>query len=94
LYLCASDSLALRNHLLVRDYLRVHPDIARQYGDLKKRLAEQYPEDIDAYTEGKTPLLLGILREVGLRSGELATIERINHPSPFPPKPPYKREAC
>jgi GrpB-like predicted nucleotidyltransferase (UPF0157 family) len=78
LYVCASNSLALRNHLVVRDYLRAHPETARQYGNLKKRLAERYPEDIDAYTEGKTQLILRILSEAGLGSGELETIEQIN----------------
>jgi GrpB-like predicted nucleotidyltransferase (UPF0157 family) len=78
LYLCAADSLALRNHLIVRDYLRGRPDVARQYGDLKKALANQFPEDIDAYTEGKTELILRILGEAGLRSDELETIEQIN----------------
>lgn len=78
LYLCASNSLALRNHLVVRDYLRAHPEIARQYGDLKRRLAEQYSEDIDAYTEGKRQLILRVLDEAGLRSDELETIGQIN----------------
>ena len=62
----------------MRDYLRAHPEIARQYGDLKKRLAEQYHEDIDAYTEAKTEVILKILSEAGLPSHELETIERIN----------------
>jgi GrpB-like predicted nucleotidyltransferase (UPF0157 family) len=78
LYLCTSDSLALRNHLIVRDYLRVHPEVARRYGALKKSLAERYPEDIDAYTEGKTEVILEILSQAGLRSDELDAIERIN----------------
>ncbi len=50
LYLCPRDSLALANHLAVRNHLREHPEVAREYGDLKKRLAAQYPHDIDAYT--------------------------------------------
>jgi GrpB-like predicted nucleotidyltransferase (UPF0157 family) len=78
LYLCPSDSLALRNHLVVRDHLRAHPDVARQYGELKKRLAAQYPEDIDKYTEGKTDAIVRILEAAGFRADELETIERIN----------------
>jgi GrpB-like predicted nucleotidyltransferase (UPF0157 family) len=78
LYLCPSDSLALRNHLAVRDYLRVHPEIAKQYGELKKRLARQHPEDIDAYTEGKTDAIVRILKAVGLTPDELEKIEQIN----------------
>jgi len=78
LYLCAANSLALRNHLTVRDYLRAHAETARQYGHLKKTLARQYPEDIDAYTEGKTAVILRILGEAGLRNDELETLERTN----------------
>ena len=62
----------------MRDYLRVHPEVARRYGALKKSLAAQYPEDIDAYTEGKTEILLEILSQAGLGSDELDAIERIN----------------
>jgi GrpB-like predicted nucleotidyltransferase (UPF0157 family) len=77
LYLCPSDSLALRNHLAVRDYLRAHPDVAREYGALKKRLAAQFRNDIDGYVDGKTGAILRILRMSGFRTEELQ-IERIN----------------
>lgn len=40
-------------HLAVRDYLRVHSDMAKQYGELKERLASQFPNDIVAYMDGK-----------------------------------------
>jgi GrpB-like predicted nucleotidyltransferase (UPF0157 family) len=78
LYLCPSDSLALRNHLVVRDHLRAHPEVARQYGELKKRLAAHYPEDIDKYTEGKTEAIVRILQAAGFRADELEMIARIN----------------
>jgi GrpB-like predicted nucleotidyltransferase (UPF0157 family) len=78
LYLCACDSLALANHLAVRNHLREHPDIAREYGDLKKQLASRYTDNIDGYTEGKTDAILRILRMAGFRSDELEAIERVN----------------
>ena len=40
-------------HLAVRDYLRVHPKEAQLYGDLKQHLAQQFPEDIEQYCDGK-----------------------------------------
>lgn len=40
-------------HLSVRDYLRSHPQTAKQYGDLKAQLAKQFPHDIEAYMDGK-----------------------------------------
>jgi len=44
-------------HLLFRDYLRAHPDAAREYEDLKRALAAQFRENREAYTEGKTPFV-------------------------------------
>ncbi len=66
LYLCTLHGLGLANHLAVRDHLRLHPETATAYGELKKRLAEQFPHDIDAYIDGKTDFLLRILRVAGL----------------------------
>lgn len=43
----------LSRHLAFRDYLRVHPEICRQYAALKKELARKYPYDIDGYCDGK-----------------------------------------
>jgi GrpB-like predicted nucleotidyltransferase (UPF0157 family) len=40
--------------LIFRDYLRTHPEAVEQYVALKQRLAEQYPQDREAYTDGKT----------------------------------------
>ena len=78
LYVCPRDSLALRNHLLVREHLRTHPEAAAGYGALKRRLAEQFSEDIDGYTEGKSATLLAILRTAGLSQAEIEAIERVN----------------
>ena len=78
LYLCPRDSPALANHLAVRDHLRTHPDTAREYAQLKKQLAKQFPHDSDAYVDGKTDFLLRILRAAGLPTARLAEIERAN----------------
>jgi GrpB-like predicted nucleotidyltransferase (UPF0157 family) len=40
-------------HLAFRDYMRAHPEIAAEYGQLKQRLAEEYPNNMAAYIEGK-----------------------------------------
>jgi len=42
----------IERHLAVRDYLRAHPDAAKEYGDLKANLARSSP-DIEAYMDGK-----------------------------------------
>jgi GrpB-like predicted nucleotidyltransferase (UPF0157 family) len=34
-------------------YLRAHRDVAAEYGELKRRLAEEFTNDREAYTEAK-----------------------------------------
>ena len=43
--------------LVFRDLLRANPMLARQYESLKDSLAERYPTDRDAYTDGKTAFI-------------------------------------
>ena len=61
LYVCPRDSEGLQNHLALRDYLRANPQAVQGYGELKKRLAQQFPQDIEAYIDGKTDFILRIL---------------------------------
>jgi GrpB-like predicted nucleotidyltransferase (UPF0157 family) len=42
------------DRLLFRDYLIDHPDVAKEYEELKVRLASAFPLDRVAYTQGKT----------------------------------------
>jgi GrpB-like predicted nucleotidyltransferase (UPF0157 family) len=81
LYACVEGSVGLRNHLAVRDYLRRNPSAARDYGMLKKQLAERFADDIDSYVEGKTDFILSILAEAGFPAGELDEIRAINRKS-------------
>ena len=66
LYVCAEDSPELRRHLTFRDYLRAHPDDARHYGGLKRELAAHHATDIDAYVDGKTDFIKGVLENAGV----------------------------
>lgn len=43
----------ITRHLAFRDYTIAHPETAQQYSNLKRKLAEQYPQDIDGYMDGK-----------------------------------------
>ncbi len=78
LYLSPRDSLSLKNHLGFRDYLRSHPEAAREYGELKASLAIRFPTDIDSYIVGKSEFILRTLGEIGLSENELTEIRRIN----------------
>jgi len=57
LYLCVPDSAGLRDHLLFRDHLRTHPEIAQQYAALKRSLARQHRSDRDRYQAGKSAFI-------------------------------------
>lgn len=63
LYVCAEGSPELRRHLAFRDYLRAHPDAARQYGQLKRELAARHVTDIDTYVDGKTEFIQKVLAD-------------------------------
>jgi GrpB-like predicted nucleotidyltransferase (UPF0157 family) len=78
LYLCPRDSVALANHLALRNYLRTHPEAVKEYGELKKHLAQRFPDDIESYIDGKTTLLLTLLRATGFPAEQLQQIERVN----------------
>jgi GrpB-like predicted nucleotidyltransferase (UPF0157 family) len=51
-----------RDYLAFRDYLRAHPDAARQFQELKRDLATRFPRDREAYINGKTTRVQEILR--------------------------------
>ena len=44
-------------HILFRDYLREHSEVAHAYEDLKRELAERHRWDIDEYTGAKTDFI-------------------------------------
>ncbi|WP_029328977.1 GrpB family protein [Lentibacillus jeotgali] len=48
----------IERHLAFRDYLREHPDKAVSYSRLKLELAACFPDDIDAYIDGKNRFVL------------------------------------
>lgn len=45
------------DELYFRDYLNAHPEIARQYENLKLALWKPYEHDRDGYTKAKTPFV-------------------------------------
>jgi GrpB-like predicted nucleotidyltransferase (UPF0157 family) len=55
IYQFGSDEI--KRHLAFRDYLRRHPDVKKSYGELKEKLAQQFPYDIESYINGKTDLV-------------------------------------
>ncbi len=63
LYVCSKDSAVLREHLIFRDYLRNHPETAKEYAELKQLLVERDRHNQDAYVAGKTVFVQEVLRK-------------------------------
>ncbi|MFF2176569.1 GrpB family protein [Lysinibacillus sp. NPDC058147] len=53
----------IERHLAFRDYLREHPEVCRQYGEIKSQLAKQYPNDIDGYCDGKDDFVKNVEKD-------------------------------
>ncbi|MFJ8120041.1 GrpB family protein [Bacillus mycoides] len=62
LYVCCKDNKELAKHLAFRNYLRIHPDSVREYGQLKKKLAETAKDRV-SYTEGKSDFVNTLLEK-------------------------------
>ena len=52
-----ADSTEIERHLAFRDYMIAHPEEAQAYSNLKRKLAQEYPDDIEAYMDGKDPFV-------------------------------------
>ncbi len=77
-YVCRQGCEALNNHLLLRDYLLSHPEAVKRYGDLKKSLAQQFPNDVDQYCCAKSDLLAEFLAAAGMAAENVQNIHRLN----------------
>ncbi|MDP9322862.1 MAG: GrpB family protein [Acidobacteriota bacterium] len=60
LHLIPFESGRWNEALAFRDYLRAHSQIATEYEGLKRRLAQKYRFDREAYTEAKGPFIARI----------------------------------
>ena len=52
------------DHLLFRDQLRARPGIARDYAELKRRLASEHGRDREGYTEAKGAFIEAVKAQV------------------------------
>ncbi|WP_309740428.1 MULTISPECIES: GrpB family protein [unclassified Chamaesiphon] len=53
-------------HLAFRDYMRSHPETAREYSQIKQQLAQKYPDDIESYMNGKA----GFIKEIDRKAAD------------------------
>ena len=62
-------SAEVERHLAFRDYMIAHPGDAQRYGELKRRLAEEHPQSMDEYMDGKD----GFIKEMDRRAAQWRT---------------------
>lgn len=73
-YVVVAGSLALRNHLAVRDLLRVDAALRDEYGTVKTRVGAT-AADIYEYGAGKNAVVQRILAAAGLTEDQRASID-------------------
>ncbi len=56
------------DRLLFRDKLRADPEEAQRYLQLKQKLAAEFPDDREAYTNGKTDSIYGVMQKARVRA--------------------------
>lgn len=61
LYVCLPDRQEFGRHLAFRDHLRTHPEDAKAYAELKRKLATEFAADREAYTQAKSAFVHEIL---------------------------------
>ena len=63
LYVCRESADELHRHIIFRDYLLDHPDVANEYGQLKCQLASEFRDDREAYTQAKSQFINRVLSQ-------------------------------
>lgn len=69
LHLLPAEGFYERKELLFRDYLRAHPELVREYGALKRSLAERYRSNPEAYTRAKTAFIQHVVDQARTERG-------------------------
>jgi GrpB-like predicted nucleotidyltransferase (UPF0157 family) len=67
----------VKRHLAFRDYMIAHPEDAQRYSELKRRLAREYPTNIDGYMDGKD----GFIKEMDLKALQWRTLQLVQQPA-------------
>jgi GrpB-like predicted nucleotidyltransferase (UPF0157 family) len=63
IHIVRKDAQEWHNYLNFRDYLNANTQAAAEYEAVKMQLAAQYPDDRNAYTEGKNAVIARLLHE-------------------------------
>ncbi|MEK6282444.1 MAG: GrpB family protein [Acidobacteriota bacterium] len=70
------------DRLYFRDYLRIFGDDARRYEELKRTLAQKYPNDRKAYTDGKSEFIVSLTERAKQYFSSLTATDTRKHDDP------------
>ncbi len=73
LYALSAGSEELKRHLTFRDWLRTHPEDRDAYAQAKLAAAQQFPDDIGAYIDAKSEIIINIYQRCGLYTPQSLT---------------------
>ncbi len=76
-YICHKDSIAYKNHILLKKHLSENPEDFKRYAELKIGLGNT-ESDIDTYCKLKTDLILEFLAAEGMPEKEINEIRSEN----------------
>ena len=57
------DHYEWKKHILFREYMREHPQEAKQYSELKQKLFIKYGNDREKYTDSKSDFIENIIEK-------------------------------
>jgi len=66
LHLMKFGSETWKRHILFRDFLRNHPEVAKKYDKLKRTLAAKYGFDRESYTNAKTEFITSVVTQASV----------------------------
>lgn len=70
IHVCPSGSEWEREHLLFRDYLRASPAACEAYAEAKREASRVWMDDLWAYTDAKSEVILNIMEDAGRWAAE------------------------
>jgi GrpB-like predicted nucleotidyltransferase (UPF0157 family) len=77
-YVGIEGSIAVRNHIDVRNMLRDNEELRREYGEVKRKMVEGRVKNVDEYSEGKSEVVIKILQKAGWSEEDLDVVRGRN----------------
>jgi GrpB-like predicted nucleotidyltransferase (UPF0157 family) len=70
-------SAEVERHITFRDYMIAHPGDAQRYSELKRKLAEEHPQNMDGYMDGKD----GFIKQMDQKAARWRALQSGSQPA-------------